>query len=602
MLLSYSIPKEVILSHKLILKNRSYIFGIFCCNMLRFSLLFVLLFFCDFVMAQEKNAIEKEAQRIDNLIFYCQFTEGEKELDSLYNIVVKNHQYKEIELALLLQKSYLYSRKLQLNKALEISLKVIELAQQYNFPENEYQAKLMAATMYEHSGEFHICKRYLDEAYKLYAENNLINVYSIYCIRISSYYRFVKKKDSAINYAYKGIAYAQKYQNKREYIDGCLLLGILLEEKNYQEAIKYSLLAVWAFLNKHDFESAVDIYNNIAHVYLQVKELNNALQYSDSALFVATSNFLPPNEHFLKTRYQIFDAMGIKDSAYYYLLKYHNAYVGEALKMQATQIRNVTEKYQNDKKEAIIKSKNQQMIFMLALLSIITAATLLLIRKNRKIFTQNKIIQDQLAELIKALEQKQVLLSEFQHRVKNNLQHVISILEIQKESVDFNNIEELIRGNQSRIHSMAILHKKLKVSDSVNDVDFKRYIIELADLVKDSYDNHKKKIIINIKCTLEVLCVDKALPLGLILVELISNSLKHAFNNRIIGIITIEISKEVYKEDTKFYYSDNGVGFDFEQPNTKGLGVEIIKGLIDQLDGSLTTNNNNGFELTVYFK
>src|SRR5690606_4444364 len=212
-----------------------------------------------------------------------------------------------------------------------------------------------------------------------------------------------------------------------------------------------------------------------------------------------------------------------------------------------------------------------------------------------------KTINTQVIDLSKTLEQKQMLLSELQHRVKNNLQHVISILEIQKESVDFNNIDELIRGNQNRIHSMALLHKKLNVSENVNDVDLSRYVIELAEIVKESYDNHNKKVNLNIKCETQTISIEKALPLGLIIVELVSNSMKYAFKKRSIGIIHIEIYKDDNSGKSKLYFADNGDGFDFNNTGGKGLGVEIIKGLIDQLDGTFETNSQNGFELTVYF-
>ncbi|MNX99437.1 Blue-light-activated histidine kinase 2 [compost metagenome] len=226
---------------------------------------------------------------------------------------------------------------------------------------------------------------------------------------------------------------------------------------------------------------------------------------------------------------------------------------------------------------------------------------LILAGKNRQINNRNKIINEQLGELQKLLEQKQVLLSELQHRVKNNLQHVISILEIQKESADHNNIEELIRGNQNRIHSMALLHKKLNVSDNVNEIDFGRYITELSEIVKESYDNHRKKIDLHIKCEIETISIEKALPVGMIIVELLSNSMKHAFKNRNIGIINIEITEDENTKKNKLYYADNGDGFDFNKENDKGLGLEITKGLIHQLDGEIVTKSENGFELMLYF-
>lgn len=287
------------------------------------------------------------------------------------------------------------------------------------------------------------------------------------------------------------------------------------------------------------------------------------------------------------------------DSLYAIKYKIDSTFNGLEVRVVQNRIEVQNKQNQNDKKEAIIKNKNQQMLLISGLLAVIAVASILIIGKNRQINKQNKVISAQLEELTKTLEQKQVLLSELQHRVKNNLQHVISILEIQKESIDFNNIDELIRGNQNRIHSMALLHKKLNVAENVNEVDLKVYITELAELVKESYDSHKKKINLCIKCDVKSISIEKALPLGLIIVELVSNSMKHAFKKRSIGIINIEITEA---KTRKLYYADNGSGFDFNSPNKKGLGQEIIKGLIDQLDGRIATASNNGFELEVYFK
>jgi len=147
---------------------------------------------------------------------------------------------------------------------------------------------------------------------------------------------------------------------------------------------------------------------------------------------------------------------------------------------------------------------------------------------------------------------------------------------------------------------MALLHTKLNVAESVNEVDLNRYVTELSELVKDSYDHHKKKISLSIKCEIEKISIEKALPLGLMIVELVSNSMKHAFKKHNIGIIDIVITQD--ENIKKLHYSDNGVGFDFHKPSEKGLGQEIIKGLIDQLNGSVESGSNNGFELNVYFK
>ncbi|KAB7730351.1 hypothetical protein F5984_14435 [Rudanella paleaurantiibacter] len=220
---------------------------------------------------------------------------------------------------------------------------------------------------------------------------------------------------------------------------------------------------------------------------------------------------------------------------------------------------------------------------------------------NAVLLAKNREISRQKDEIAKTAEQKQILLSELQHRVKNNLQYVISLLEIQKESVSFSTIDDLIRNNQNRIHSIALLHKKLNVDEGVKDVDLKRYVTELAELVKDSYDTRETHVSLFTTCEIDTLSIAKALPLGLIIVELISNSMKHAFANQPDGLINIEIKQQKNTKTNYLGYIDNGTGFDFNQLQTKGLGIEIIKGLIDQLNGRVETRSTKGFELKLYF-
>ena len=149
---------------------------------------------------------------------------------------------------------------------------------------------------------------------------------------------------------------------------------------------------------------------------------------------------------------------------------------------------------------------------------------------------------------------------------------------------------------------MALLHKKMNVSDNVSEVNLGRYVAELAEMVCESYARPKKKVELNVVCSIDKISIEKALPIGLIVVELVSNSIKHAFKKRSVGLITIEIGNSDDLSIKKLYYADSGDGYDFNKVSDKGLGQEIIKGLIDQLDGTFETQSNNGFDLTIYFQ
>lgn len=383
------------------------------------------------------------------------------------------------------------------------------------------------------------------------------------------------------------------------------------KRKDYPQALKYLKIAT-NFSNKSgnpflESEQSVDL----ARVFHAMNQADSAIFYAEKALKGGQKfKNLVLTADAAKLLAQIYEHKNpAKATTYLKILNAANDSLFTASRIIQTQnIVNAEAQRKRDLEEAKKEYTNSIRLYaLIGFLVFLGVLSIILIRNNRKTKKANAILNDKNIEISlqkdkieKQIEQKQVLLSELQHRVKNNLQYVISILEIQKESVNYSNIDDLIKNNQNRIHSIALLHKKLSINDSVNDVDLKRYVIELAELVKESYVNERQVTLV-VNCEVETLSISKALPVGLIIVELVSNSMKHAFIQQPKGIINIEITKG--EKMNKLHYVDNGVGFDFNTIETKGLGVEIMKGLIDQLNGKIETpSHSKGFELIVYFK
>ena len=571
-------------------------------------ILVLLLLASHFTMAQ-RIAISEKLTEIDSLIKYSRFDIAQRETDSLYEVLntfSKKHKYKTELLELRFRHALIIDRQdAAPDQTLSILQEIVDEATAAQLHSLSYRSYLLLALTYEKHGNLELTNDYLALAYKEYKNNGLDEIYSTYCVRRSSYFRVQKQYDSANYFAKQARQYALKYDNETDLTDSYILLGSIARRaySNYDEAIKYLNLLLSYRIRFNDSTSIATTYNDIALNYFENVNYSKSLLYSDSAYIYYNSNIsLIYKVSLPEQRYEIFKVLGNKDSTYYYFKQYHDDLLLLLKQEEFVKVKKIEAQYQNDKKEARIKSREQQLVFIIILLTVIVIASVLLVRNNRKINRQNNVISKQLVELTKTLEQKQVLLSELQHRVKNNLQHVISILEIQKESIDFNNIEELVRGNQNRIHSMALLHKKMNVSDNVSEVNLGRYVAELAELVCESYARPKKKVELNVVCSIDKISIEKALPIGLIVVELVSNSIKHAFKKRSVGLITIEIGNSDDLSKKKLYYADSGDGYDFNKVSDKGLGQEIIKGLIDQLDGTFETQSNNGFELTIYFQ
>ncbi len=574
-------------------------------------LLSLFLFIASHFATAQDTPFYTEIKNIDSLINYSQIDIAKIKVDSLYQNHAKskfrNENSKNFLIEIKYRQAVILSKQEKLPaNLLRMLLEIKDEAEEAELNELSFHINLLIALVYENALNFELTNQYLNNANNIYKKHELESHYSTYCIRRSSYYRFIGKFDSLYYYAEKAMEYSKKYNNERDLFDSHILLGIIAKRNNnYQEALAHTLQLLDYYKKVRDTLGIAYSFNNISAYKTKAGNYSEALLYSDSARYVfnlkqksGSDSRLIAKKFFSRNRSEIFEKMGNIDSAYYYFKKYHEEWVAGSEQEESTKTKEIEEQYQNNKKEATIKSKNQQMLLIGILLAIILIASVLLYVQNLRINYRNKIINKQLIELSKTLKQKQMLLSELQHRVKNNLQHVISILEIQKESVSFDNIDELIRGNQNRIHSMALLHKKLNVAENVNEINLKSYISELSELVKESY--HKQKINLQVKCEIEYIYIEKALPIGLIITELISNSIKHAFNNQSIGIINIEIIEN--DRGSQIYYTDNGIGFDFNRNSEKGLGKEIINGLIDQINGTVETNGENGFELTIYFK
>lgn len=572
------------------------------------KLLYILIFAFTLNFLHGQNiSFQEKMKEIDSLIYFTHYKQADfkiHELEEILNNQNSNFESLKLKLELKLKKVDLEILKEHYKLALENTINILEEAKKNNLPEQQYKAYLYKALIYEITEKKDKTYENLQSALKIHNYYNLQHLYSTYCIRLSSYHHIFGDQKIAKKYALEAIKFAEKHNHPRDLIDGYLLLTMLLKKEDHTSAIFYGKKAIQEFRARNDHSAVASMYNNISNVYLSMEDELAAKRYNDSAYYYTESH--PVSVHIttpiIATRVKLFENAKSLDSAIYYLKLHKTQDSLSRNELELSEIQNIIEKYENHKNKEVIKSQNQQMIFIIALLSLIGIGSLILFHYYRKIQYQNYIISKQVDELTKSVTQKKVLLSELQHRVKNNLQHVISILELQKESVEFNNIDEILRGTQNRIHSMAFLHKKLNFSDYSNDVDFNRYMLELSALVKESYEYDKKNIQMDIECEVEKMSIEKSLPIGLILVELISNSMKHAFHHIQEGVIKIRLKENTHTKEYVFEYSDNGTGYEFENENEKGLGLEIIKGLIQQLDAIINFNSENGFYFRMDFK
>jgi len=202
----------------------------------------------------------------------------------------------------------------------------------------------------------------------------------------------------------------------------------------------------------------------------------------------------------------------------------------------------------------------------------------------------------------KSLSEKERLLSEIHHRVKNNMQMVATMLSLQSKYGNPENMIEAFEKSIDRINSMAMVHEKLYESKNFGEVEMKLYIEELAYELVGAYQGDKN---IELKLSLDcvMLEIDTAITLGLLLNELITNTVKYAFPNKMTGTVTIEFTK-ADEDYLRLAIIDDGVGLpaDFELRKNKSLGMQLIDGFVRELYGKLNISSNNGTNIEVLFK
>ncbi len=213
--------------------------------------------------------------------------------------------------------------------------------------------------------------------------------------------------------------------------------------------------------------------------------------------------------------------------------------------------------------------------------------------------TEKKIADKNLKD---SLKQKEILLKEVHHRVKNNMQVISSILNLQSAYVKDVNTLQILKESQNRIKSMAFIHESLYTNDDFSRIDFSEYITNLVRNLFRTYDVFDDNISLDLKIDKIYLDLDAAIPCGLIVNELISNSLKYAFDVNSVGIIKIMLTLE--NDLVVLSIGDNGKGIpkDLDIEKTETLGLQLISSLVEQLEGEIILDRDNGTNFIIKFK
>ncbi len=205
--------------------------------------------------------------------------------------------------------------------------------------------------------------------------------------------------------------------------------------------------------------------------------------------------------------------------------------------------------------------------------------------------------------LDKQVKEKEILLKEVHHRVKNNLQIISSLLYLQSQKIKDKQTVSYLLDSRNRVLSMALVHENLYQSDNFAEVNLKNYIQSLTSELTHAYGNLENTVSLEVRVEPVPLTIDKAIPVGLIVNELVTNAIKYAFNGSKTGSISIEF-KKLDPGKIEITIADNGKGLnsDISFEDMQTLGFTLVRSLVEQIDGTISVQNHTGTKFRIVFE
>jgi two-component sensor histidine kinase len=497
----------------------------------------------------------------------------------------------DINLGMLYKEKGLYEKSLEylLSSARKLEKKEVSahLASCYN----------TIGSVYLKIGELHSSITYhykaLEVKQKIGSYKSMASSYN----NIGNVYLLMKQYDSALNNFKKSLDIKRAHNDKFGEATSLNNMGeLMVKIGNLKMAEEFFVEALAIKVATQDNVGQVVTLKNLAQVYLLSDNLDEAEQKLDESETLANRlGLLEQLKDIYQTQVALHKRKGNPDKALSYsqqLLVVKDS----LLNLEKAQVlAEMQTRYESMKKEdriallekegllqAVALDRKQIWIRSLVLAMVLTLIIGVLIYYNLRTVRKNKI-------------HIELLLKELHHRVKNNLQILSSLLSLQSQQLTDDTAIKAVKSSESRINAMALIHRKLYTVDQNRTVDIKEYITELIQYLVYSYGYHEK----NFKLDLEIreisIDVDKAIPLGLILNELISNAFKHAYENQPNPRLMVNLAYPGSDHELSIRITDNGGGMPaVDEKQRKTFGMKIVSTLIKELKGSLDVKSDNG--------
>lgn len=474
--------------------------------------------------------------------------------------------------------------------------------------------------------DFDGAMKYYERAELIYDKiNNVGGLADVYN-NMGNVLRRQKKYDQAIEKYNRSIEFRNLTNDPLRIAYAYNNIGLVnFETKNYDKALEYYRKSEKIKLKEGDRGTMATTYLNIAEVYYKKKDnkrfaenitkaerLVKEFKQSDirRSILVLKSDYYAQSGQYkkayseLKAIYRELDTLGLQSQKM--ISAYIEAQFNERLnEEEIRQLLNANRELDEQKDELQHNQKVMRWLLGVLLLSVIGLVLVIVAaRRNQRALKEKshelELTNERLEQTTLSIEEKETLLREIHHRVKNNLQIIKSMIRLGNSGIENEKLKTLLLDFEQRVSSIALVHESLYKSGDLAHVRAANYFEELVKDLITAY-NLDKRITNRVSIEVKELDIDVLIPLGLITNEIIANSLKYAFKETDSGEITVSVKES--DGLVEVVLGDNGSGFDFEtyHGQKETLGIELITTLVEQLDGELSYSKEDGSFYTIKF-
>lgn len=505
---------------------------------------------------------------------------------------------------LLTNLGYVFERRGDLSKAFEYATKTLQLGEKYRDKKAMAMAYSDMSNLFWKQGKFEKGVEYGMKSLALFEERGLLDLDFDFTLHVlGNNLVELERYSEALPYFQRSARIGEKYGFYNNLSDTYIAMTALYSQigdfedayKSGKEALKYAELLENDFMVVRSLLSLGKLKN-------QEKDFDSSIAYLRRSIRTAKEDF--GDMYYLGLIYlelsKAYEGKNnIKESLVAYK-KYHEltqlVFNSEA-DQRIAQLQTEMEVNQKENTISLQLEKLKQQATIQVFTLILTGLMVFFLFFLYRVFIKRKKYS---LLLEKQNKEKEFLLKEIHHRVKNNLETISSLLSLQTSQIDNQELQDIMIESQNRVHSMGMIHQNLYQGENMTAIEMKQYFRNLAKYVIDSFDATERVTFDCVMDSLE-LDVDRAIPIGLIVNELITNSLKYAFPHNSQGKITLTFSET--DSHLLLKVCDNGVGFDKDTGiKGTGFGSQLVDLLTKQLDGNMTLMTNIGTEVFFEFQ